>query len=188
MSYNLILFLTLNVLIAKSEHSKGWETVCKIYSCQSVLKNCISNGCLGKDSCRSCIEVYDTSCSRCFDDIINEAVYAGSNGQSTIICDKANELHLVSCELFCRTNFITKFKCEVLNGLPICNCLGEQPIISTTIDLTTSTASTTTTTSTTSTTTTTVITTTLKSNTSYPSNVEKCNTLNVLLEGVQSFY
>ena len=131
MSYNYIFYviLTLNVLIAKSEHSKGWETVCKIYNCQSVLKSCISNGCLGKDSCRSCVEVYDPSCSRCFDDIITEAFYTGSNGQPTIICDKANELHLVSCELFCRANFITKFKCEVLNGLPICNCLGEQPII-----------------------------------------------------------
>ena len=128
---------------------KGWETTCKITSCESTLNQCIVNSCLGKPSCRSCVETYLTSCSRCVDEIYDETTQITlPDNRKTIICDMNNQLHTTVCNFFCRSLFKLNYKCEIISDMPVCNCMDS------TTPTTSSTTSATTTLSTTLTTTT----------------------------------
>jgi hypothetical protein len=129
-SYLRIVFFLLSILLksrgenklVSKEEQKTWLTTCRLLDCKSTLRECISDGCLGKQSCKSCIQLTNIACLRCFDDILNEVDDFLGSAQSTIICDKSNELHTTVCEFFCRTNFKTYWQCDVLNGIPLCNC------------------------------------------------------------------
>jgi len=120
--YLLIIWLLLTTKLISNEAQKTWLTTCRLLDCKPTLRECINDGCLGKQSCKSCIQLTNVACIKCFDDILNEVDDFLGSGQSTIICDKSNELHLTVCEFFCRINFKTYWQCDVLNGIPICNC------------------------------------------------------------------
>jgi hypothetical protein len=94
-----------------------------INSCETTLQQCISIGCFGKANCKSCVEDFSPSCSRCVDDIFDEtAQITLPDNRKTIICDANNQLHTTVCNFFCRSLFITNYKCEILSDLPVCNC------------------------------------------------------------------
>jgi len=123
-----IAFLAYSITLSKSETNqiitpKGWESTCKILFCQTSLQTCVTNGCMGQVDCRKCIETVNQNCLRCYDDIISQAFYLQSNNQPTIVCDKNLDLHQVSCQLFCRSNNYVDSKCDIVNGVPVCNCL-----------------------------------------------------------------
>jgi len=165
-----IIFITYSVTLAKSETNqvitaKGWESTCKILFCQTTLQTCVTNGCLGQQDCRKCIETVNQNCLRCYDDMVSQAYYTSINNQPTIVCDKNLELHQVSCQLFCRTNNFIDSKCDLVNNVPLCNCISTTTTTSTTTPTTTTTTPTTTTTKTT---TTTPTTTTTKTTTTTP--------------------
>ena len=131
-------FLLINSIKNENDltSNKGWETVCHESSCKSTLEQCIQNGCLGKASCKSCVEYYLSTCSKCVDDIYDESTQITlGNNNKTIICDANNQLHTTVCNFYCRSLFKPNFKCEVISNIPVCNC----------IDLTTTTSTTTTT-------------------------------------------
>ena len=131
---------------------KGWETTCKITSCESTLNQCIENSCIGKLSCRSCVETYLTSCSRCVDDIYDETTQITlPDNRKTIICDMSNQLHTTVCHFFCRSLFKLNYKCEIISDMPLCNCMDTTPTPTTTTTFPTTRATTTSTTSTTTT-------------------------------------
>ena len=161
---------------------KGWETTCKITSCESTLNQCIVNSCLGKPSCRSCVETYLTSCSRCVDEIYDETTQITlPDNRKTIICDMNNQLHTTVCNFFCRSLFKLNYKCEIMSDIPVCNCMDTTtptPTTSTTTPTTTLPTTLTTTTktptpttsSTTTSTTPTTLPTTLTTTTKNPDN------------------
>ena len=53
----------------ENDLSKAWQIICQINSCESNLQDCINDGCFGKVGCKSCVEIYHTTCGRCVDDI-----------------------------------------------------------------------------------------------------------------------
>ena len=123
-----ITFIAYSISLSKSETNqiitpKGWESTCKILFCQTSLQTCVTNGCLGQVDCRKCIESVNQNCLRCYDDIVSQAFYIQSNNQPTIVCDKNSDLHQVSCQLFCRSNNYADSKCDIVNNVPVCNCL-----------------------------------------------------------------
>ena len=104
--------------------SKSWESICKIQSCESTLEQCIQSGCLGKTSCKSCVETYHTSCSRCVDDIYDETTQVTlPDNHKTIICDANNQLHTTVCNFYCRSLLKPNYKCEIISDIPVCNCI-----------------------------------------------------------------
>ena len=137
-----ILFINLFLMISSIRNEndfylsfKSWETTCKIISCEASLNQCIENSCLGKTNCRSCVDTYFTSCSRCVDDIYDETTLITlPDNTKTIICDIKNQLHTTVCNFFCRSLFKLNYKCEIISDMPVCNCM----------DITTSTFTTTT--------------------------------------------
>ena len=107
-----------------SSLNKAWQSVCTIYSCESTLQQCINVGCLGKANCKSCVEDYPTTCSKCVDDIYDETTQVTlPDNRKTIICDMNNQLHTTVCNFFCRSLFKPNYKCEVISDIPVCNCL-----------------------------------------------------------------
>ena len=104
--------------------SKSWESICKIQSCESTLEQCILSGCLGKTSCKTCVETYHTSCSRCVDDIYDETTQVTlPDSHKTIICDANNQLHTIVCNFYCRSLYKPDYKCEIISDIPVCNCI-----------------------------------------------------------------
>lgn len=104
--------------------SKAWQSICKINSCEATLTDCINHSCFGKENCRSCVEDYLPSCTRCVDDIYDAtALITLPDNRKTIICDMMNQLHLTVCNFFCRSSYKPNFKCEIINDFPVCNCI-----------------------------------------------------------------
>jgi hypothetical protein len=112
----------LSFAFVQEKASKNWESICQILSCEPILKNCIQLGCLGETDCKNCVQLNSPNCVRCIDTILIEQFYS-INGQSTIICDRLNSVHLTTCEFFCRLNYKTSWQCESYNNFPLCNCL-----------------------------------------------------------------
>jgi hypothetical protein len=104
-----------------TQDPRGWESICSILSCKSVLDNCIRNNCIGKDNCRNCVLSENQMCVRCVDGLWNEQ-YFPINGTQTIICDPVNNLHLTTCNFYCRMKESFVWKCEQIGGYPLCNC------------------------------------------------------------------
>ena len=146
-----ILLINLFLMISsiKNEPSnlnKAWQSICKINSCEPTLNECISDGCFGKASCKSCVEDYLPSCSRCVDDIYDETTQVTlPDNRKTIICDISNQLHTTVCNFFCRSLFKLNYKCEIISDMPVCNCMDTTTPTSTNTTTTLSTSSTTTT-------------------------------------------
>jgi hypothetical protein len=129
----------------ENDPSKAWQSICTINSCQSTLEICINAACFGKANCKSCVEDYQSTCVRCVDDIYDEtAQITLPDNRKTIICDMNNQLHTTVCNFYCRSLFIPKYKCEIINDIPVCNC-GDTttPAPTTTTRLTTTTPTTT---------------------------------------------
>ena len=129
MKLHIVLLINLFLLISslRSEPSnlnKSWQAVCTINSCESTLQQCIGVGCLGKVSCKSCVDVYHTTCGRCVDDIYDESTQITlPDNRKTIICDINNQLHTTVCNFFCRSLFKLNYKCEIISDMPVCNCM-----------------------------------------------------------------
>ena len=151
---------------------KGWETTCKIItSCESTLNQCIENSCLGKTSCRSCVETYLTSCLRCVDEIYDETTQITlPDNRKTIICDMNNQLHTTVCNFYCRSLFKLNYKCEIISDMPVCNCIDTTTLTPTTSSMTSTTITTTKTPTTTTATTINPTTTVLSTTTKKPDN------------------
>jgi WD40 repeat protein len=102
--------------------SHEWEQICEI--CQETLEQCIENDCLGEEECQDCIIENSLNCVSCFAEIFDESAQITLPDDSrTIICDADNELHVTVCNFFCRSLFKPNYKCEILNDVPVCNCL-----------------------------------------------------------------
>ena len=156
------LFLMINSIRNENDFNKAWQSICTLYSCESTLQQCINVGCFGKANCKSCVEDYPTTCSKCVDDIYDESTQITlPDNRKTIICDINNQLHRTVCNFFCRSLFKPNHKCDIISDMPVCNC----------IDLTTPITTSTTTTTATPTVTTTVSSTTTHKNPEYPSNM-----------------
>ena len=118
------------ILIIGSKRSennfyKAWQSLCAINSCESTLQECINHACFGKANCKSCVEDYKPTCSKCVDDIYDETAQfqlPGSNIK-TIVCDSKSQMHTTVCNFFCRSLFKPNFKCEVISDFPVCNCI-----------------------------------------------------------------
>ena len=116
--------LLISSIRSENSFSKAWETICKINACEPTLQDCISDGCFGKASCRSCVETYHTTCSRCVDDIYDETTQITlPDNRKTIICDVSNQLHRTVCNFYCRTLYKPNYKCEIISDIPVCNCI-----------------------------------------------------------------
>ena len=131
--FSINLFLLINSVRNENDLNKTWMVVCNINSCESTLQRCINDGCVGKLSCKSCVENYLPSCSRCVDDIYDETTQITlSDNRKTILCIPESQLHLTVCNFFCRSLFNQDYKCEYISDLfvPICNCIDK--VVSTT--------------------------------------------------------
>jgi hypothetical protein len=164
----LIFFIIVTILkisdsenLRKAHDFRTWESICQILSCKPILDRCIRNNCLGKDDCRNCVLSEYQMCVRCVDGLLDEQ-YFTINGAQTIICDPVNNIHLTTCNFYCRMKESLTWKCEQAGGYPLCNCEQELTTSTTTTQLptTTTTAKTTTTTQLPTTTTTTQLPTT----------------------------
>ena len=145
-----LVLMNLLVLVSstrsKYDLNKSWPVVCKINACEPTLKECISDGCLGKALCKSCVEEYHTTCGRCVDDIYDETTQITlPDNRKTIICDMSNQLHTTVCNFFCRSLFKLNYKCEIISDMPVCNCM-DAAITTTSTTSTTPTTTTSTTT------------------------------------------
>ena len=135
-----ILFFLMINKIRNESLSKNWQTICKIYSCEATIEKCIENGCLGKASCKSCVETYQSACSRCVDDIYDESTQiALPDNNKKLICDVTNKFHLTVCNFYCRSLFKIYFKCEIMSDIPVCDCKDGQDVSTTTSTTTTTT-------------------------------------------------
>jgi hypothetical protein len=110
----------------------------------SIIIQTTKKNCLGKDNCQNCVLSENQNCVRCVESLWNEQ-YFPLNGTQTIICDQVNNLHQTTCNFYCRMKESQTWKCEQIEGYPLCNCITEKI---TTTTLTSSTATTTTTTTT----------------------------------------
>jgi hypothetical protein len=118
------LFFMLSSIRSEYDLNKSWPISCVIYSCESTLHQCMNDGCFGKLSCNSCIETYLASCSRCVDDIYDEAAQITlPDNRKTIICDINNQLHTTVCNFFCRSLFQLYYICEIITNMPVCICM-----------------------------------------------------------------
>jgi hypothetical protein len=116
-------FLLINSIRNENDFNKAWQSICKINSCESTLKECVSDGCFGKANCKSCVEDYLPTCSRCVDDIYDESTQITlPDNRKTIICDINNSLHTAVCNFFCRSLLKPNYKCEIVSDIPVCNC------------------------------------------------------------------
>ena len=132
------LFLMISSIRNENDLSKAWQSICKINSCESTLQECINDGCFGKVSCKSCVEDYLPSCSRCVDDIYDEAAQITlPDNRKTIICDISNQLHTTVCNFFCRSLFKLNYKCEIISDMPVCNCMDASTTTTSTMTTTT---------------------------------------------------
>ena len=118
------LFLLINSVRNENDLNKTWMVVCNINSCESTLQRCINDGCVGKVSCKSCVDNYLPTCSRCVDDIYDETTQITlADNRKTIICDLNNQLHKTVCNFFCRSLFKIDYRCEIISDMPLCNCI-----------------------------------------------------------------
>jgi hypothetical protein len=118
----------------RSQNQRGWESICSILSCKPILDRCVRNKCLGKDECRNCVLSEYQMCERCVDGLLNDKDFT-INGKPTIICDPVNNLHLTTCNFYCRMKETITWKCEQIGGYPLCNC--ESDLMTTTTETTT---------------------------------------------------
>ena len=127
------LFLVMSSIRSEYDLNKSWPVVCVINSCESTLQQCIDGGCLGKALCKSCVNEYHTTCGRCVDDIYDETTQVTlPDNTKTIICDMNNQLHKTVCNFFCRSSFKLNYKCEIINDMPLCNCMDKTTTITST--------------------------------------------------------
>ena len=128
------LILLISSIRSQYDLNKSWQVVCAVNSCVSTLQQCISGGCLGKALCKSCVEDYLPSCSRCVDDIYDETTQITlPDNTKTLICDINNQLHTTVCNFFCRSLFKLNYKCEIISDMPVCNCIGTTTSTTTTM-------------------------------------------------------
>ena len=125
---------SISSLRSRTSFNKAWQSQCLINSCEPTLQECISHACFGKANCKSCVEDYKPTCSKCVDDIFDETAQIQLPGinSNTIICDSNNQMHTTVCNFFCRSLFKPFYKCEVLNSLPVCTCMDTLPTTTTT--------------------------------------------------------
>lgn len=141
------LFLVISSIRSEYELTKAWQSICLINSCEATLQECINHSCFGKTNCKSCVEDYKPTCSKCVDDIFDVTAQIQLPGNiNTIICDKNSQLHTTVCNFYCRGLFKPVSECEILNDFPVCNCV-DSFTTTTTAPTTTTAAPTTTTTS-----------------------------------------
>jgi len=126
-------FLLIKLIDSSLLITKSWESTCVILSCDRTIDVCIQNGCLGLNNCKSCLNTNNQNCGVCFSDIITETDHLQSNGEPTIICDITKNFHKLACQFFCRINFSIYSECSVVNGFPVCNCLDNNLISTTTL-------------------------------------------------------
>ena len=126
------LFLLVSPIRSQS-YFKAWQSICSIYSCEAHLQQCISLGCFGKANCKSCVEDFSSTCSRCVDDIFDEtAQITLPDSTKTIICNANNQLHSTVCNFYCRSLYKINYKCEIVSDFPVCNCNPIAPTTTTT--------------------------------------------------------
>jgi hypothetical protein len=124
---SLLTIAVLKIIVAqnsKTQDLKVWENICRILSCKPVLDNCIRNNCMGKDECRNCVQSENSICVRCVDGLLNDQIFT-INGTQTIICDPVNSLHQTTCNFYCRMKEGLRWKCELIEGNPLCRCRSE---------------------------------------------------------------
>ena len=120
----------INSIITRNESglNKAWQSICKISSCEPLLQECISDGCFGKANCKSCVDDYEPSCSRCVDDIFDETAQISlPDSHKTIICDANNQLHTTVCNFYCRSLLKPNYKCEIISDITVCSCIDIMP-------------------------------------------------------------
>ena len=137
MKLNSVLLIDLILMISsiKNENdlNKSWPISCVVYSCESTLHQCISDGCFGKANCKNCVEYYHTTCGRCVNDIYDETTQITlPDNRKTIICDINNQLHTTVCDFFCRSLFKLYYICEIIINMPVCNCMDTSSTTTTT--------------------------------------------------------
>ena len=114
----------INSIRNENDLSKAWGSVCKVDFCGSALEECTEVGCFGKPSCKTCVENYRNTCSRCVDDIYDETSQITlPDNRKTIICDMNNHLHTIVCNFYCWGLFKLNYKCEIISNIPVCNCI-----------------------------------------------------------------
>jgi hypothetical protein len=118
----LAIFKGLNFQVLKqTHHSREWQSICSILSCQPILERCVRNNCEGKDNCRNCVQSENPTCLRCVDGLLNNEDFL-VNGIQTIACDVNNIQHQTVCNFYCRIKESFFSKCEIRDNYPVCNC------------------------------------------------------------------
>jgi hypothetical protein len=137
----LILFLSvvhLNVTILCIDSNKIWTFTCRVDNCKEGLETCISSNCFGARGCKSIIDEFYPTCSRCVNNILDPDGYELVNGNYHSICDNNDDLQVKVCLFYCRVNYYPFGQCVRQNNVPICKC-GSDAEITTVITTTSST-------------------------------------------------
>jgi WD40 repeat protein len=105
---------------------------CNSPICLTGLETCIKNDCYGAKDCKAIIDQEYPTCSRCVTDILDPNTQATVGGNNYFVCDSSDNLQVTACLFYCRVYYFPYGQCIRQNNLPICKCLEEAPLITTT--------------------------------------------------------
>ena len=122
--FSFLLFVsTTNAFVA--DLSKVYIITCRSGYCIEGLQACISNNCLGARQCRSVIESFYPTCTRCVDDILDQNSYELVNGNYHLVCNPNDDMQVKACLYYCRVYYYPFGECVRQNNVLICRCSDE---------------------------------------------------------------
>ena len=112
--------------------SKIYPASCNTPICKEGLDACIASDCYVARDCKSIIDGNYPTCSRCVVDILDPSTHATVNGNNYLVCDSEDDLQVKVCLFYCRVYYYPYGECVKQYSVPICKCLDEAPITTTT--------------------------------------------------------
>lgn len=100
--------------------ARHWIENCKTETCQKAIKTC--QDCLGISQCQKCIIDASFECLKCSVELFDKSDLVNISGQSSLVCDQNLDYQAGICHVFCRGQYKTTGKCQLVDQNPLCVC------------------------------------------------------------------
>ena len=122
MKIKLIIQTFFNFYLYAIDLSEYWIASCNSILCKQGLEICISSNCLGARQCKAIIDEYSRTCSLCANEILNISHHKLVNGSYYPTCYSGDDLDILACLFYCRSNLFSNGECIRQNNVRICKC------------------------------------------------------------------